>query len=477
MALTRGWIWIGALISLAAGAPALAQEHREAQELREKLTEREDENRMEHPTTFVVFGRPLMVGGEVAGSIAALRNAGLGQPGRDYDRVLWEQALTAEVFYTFGPQLSLFVQGEVATEYDLDHAVPDRESTVYLKRDEMWLFAGDMAGSGVNAEAGRLDYEDDRLWWWDADLDALRLSWEREDFEIQLSVAQELFSDRTNRTWVEPDQERILRYFAELSWDFLPDHALQLFALRAIDHSPTQVVGDVVPEEREDEEDADEYWLGARLSGAWESRTRGLFGYWGDLGVVHGSADELEFEEGLPGNRSLVTSRRHGRVSGWGFDVGATWLMPLAFEPRASAGWARGSRGYRQTGIQADEIGFGGVQRFQRYGEILAPELANLQVLTAGLGCTVLRSSSLDLVYHYYSLATRETSLRNAGLDPDLTGHSRDLGQEIDLVLALEDWERLEIELIGSLFRPGNAFADDRHSWAYGGLVEVRVAF
>ena len=449
----------------------------EIQELRERLTEREDENRLEHPWTFTVFGRPLTVSGEYEVSLDALRNAGLGQPERDFDQVLFQQSITAELFYSFGPKLSLFAQLEGATEYDLDHSVPDRVSTLYLRREEMWLFAGDVAGTGANLEAGRLDYEDDRLWWWDADLDAVRVSYEREHWEIQLSAAQEVASDRTDQDYVEPDDSRVLRFIGEASWDWFDDHALELFALRHIDHSPTQSPGDVVREKLEDDTDANVYWLGARASGAWQSPTRGLLGYWLDLGLVRGSADFLEFQEGLPGNRSEVESVTHKRVSGWALDAGATWVLPLWPEPRLTAGYARGSSGYRQTGIHADEIGFGGVQRFQRYGEILDPELANLEVLTAGVGCTVLEHSSLDLAYHYYALVKDATALRSNGLDPELTGSSRALGQEVDLVLALEDWDRVELELIGSAFRAGPAFAEDRGSWAYGGFLEVRVAF
>lgn len=473
----RGWRCAPLVLWLGLASGSFADEPAETQELRERLTEREDENRLENPWTFTVFGRPLTVSGEYEVSFDALRNAGLGQPDQDYDQVLFEQSITAEVFYSFGPKLSLFAQLEGASEYDLDHAVPDRVSTLYLRREEMWLFVGDVAGTGANVEAGRLDFEDDRLWWWDADLDALRVSLEREAWEIQLSVAQEVATDRTDQDYVEPDDSRVLRFIGEASWDFANDHALELFALRSIDHSPTQAVGDVVRGELEDDTDANAYWLGARASGAWQAAGRGLLGYWLDLGMVRGSEDFLEFEDGLPGNRSEVVSVTHQRVSGWAFDTGLTWILPLWAEPRLTTGWARGSSGYRQTGIHADEIGFGGVQRFQRYGEILDPELANLSVLTAGVGCTLLRWSSLDLAYHYYSLVSSATSLRNARLEPELTGHSRALGQELDLVLALEDWERVELELIGSAFRAGPAFADDRGSWAYGGFIELRIAF
>ena len=157
---------------------------------------------------------------------------------------------------------------------------------------------------------------------------------------------------------------------------------------------------------------------------------------------------------------------------------GLAWILPMAFEPRLFAGYAFGSgdrtleegtdHSFRQTGIEANEAGFGGVERFAHYGVLLDPELSNLQVLTVGAGLSLLRSSSLDLVYHYYRLDEPALFLRDARLEATLTGEHRDLGHGVDLVLALEEWERLEFELIGSAFRPGRAFGKDR------GRVELR---
>ena len=106
-------------------------------------------------------------------------------------------------------------------------------------------------------------------------------------------------------------------------------------------------------------------------------------------------------------------------------------------------------------GIQENEAGFGGVQRFAHYGVLLDPELSNLSIPTAGAGLSLLSSSSLDLVYHRYRLVEPAPFLRDARLEVALGGERRDLGHGVDLVLAIEEWERLEFELILSAFRAG----------------------
>lgn len=132
---------------------------------------------------------------------------------------------------------------------------------------------------------------------------------------------------------------------------------------------------------------------------------------------------------------------------------------------------------FRQTGLEANEAGFGGVERFPHYGVLLDPELSNLGVVTVGAGLSLLRSSSLDLVYHSYRLVEPASSLRNARLEVALTGRHRGLGEEIDLVLAVEEWERFELDLVGSAFRAGRAFGEAEDEWSYAAFLALRMAF
>jgi hypothetical protein len=461
-------------------------EEDEEDQLRQRLTEREDKRRPAKPWSTEVAGRPFTISGEYEINLDYLRRRVLGDSVDQPDRALLEQGLEVEAFYSWGAPLSLFAQARVAMEEDLLTDTQDEVSDFFVERGEMWLNSENIAGSHVNLELGRLDFEDERRWWWDEDLDAVRVAYETETAEIALALARELGPRRSDQSFVAPEHDRVLRVIGEASWDWRPNHALELFALYQNDHSRTEQPGHVVHREREDESDARLGWLGARLMGGWDLRTRGILGYWLDTALVRGEERLVEFAE-LSHSRSLAEERTRRDVRGWAVDAGLTWIVPVALEPRLFAGYAFGSgdrepeegtdRSFRQTALHANEAGFGGVERFAHYGVLLDPELSNLHVFTIGAGLSLLRSSSLDLVYHHYRLAEPASFLREAGVEATLTGEHRDLGHELDLVLALEEWERLELEVIGSVFRLGRAFGSDRGEWSYGGLVAIRFAF
>jgi alginate production protein len=183
----------------------------------------------------------------------------------------------------------------------------------------------------------------------------------------------------------------------------------------------------------------------------------------------------------------VATELTRRDVGGWGLDAGINWMLPLPWEPRLYAGYAFGSgdsspesgddHSFRQTGIETNEAGYGGVERFAQYGIALDPELSNLGILTIGAGLGLLRSSSLDLVYHYYRLVEPAEALRDSRLDFELDGQHRDLGHGVDLMLGLEEWERFELFLGLSAFRAGRAFGMEQGTWSYGGFCEAIYAF
>lgn len=490
--------WVGLTLVLASTAwlerahAAEGADIEQEQSLRERLTEREDQNRIENPWHTTVFGHTLTVSGQYEFIFEGVDRLDLGDPdpnstdSRSSDRRLLEQEIETEVFYTLGEPLSIFIQGRLAMEEDLGSRISDPVSSQFVERGEMWLVSENIAGTGLGFEIGRLDFEDDRRWWWDQELDAVRVFFEREEVEFVVAVARELAPDRSDRDYVEPQLERLLRVFGEASWEWRSNHVVEAFALYQQDHSPTQIVGQLVETEREDDSDADLSWWGARLSGAVETESAGIFAYWFDAAWVRGREKRLEFEE-VSKRRSVVTERSTRNISGWALDVGTTWLARVEFEPRITVGYALGSGGrdsgsgedhsFRQTALQSNEPGFGGVRSFRRYGTLLDPELSNLHVLTAAVGFSLFESSSVDFVYHYYRLFDRATLLLDARLDPELTGRDRDLGHGVDVVLAIEEWGRVQLDFVGSVFRGGNAFGADHKHWSYGGIATLSIAF
>jgi hypothetical protein len=451
-----------------------------------RLTEREDKRRPLEPWSIDLAGRPFTFGGEYEIGLGYLRRRFVGGGVEQPDRLLLAQVLELEAFYSLGPPLSFFAQVQGVMEEDLLSHTPDEVSDLFVQRGEMWLYAADVAGTPLDVDLGRLHFEDERRWWWDDDLDAVRVAYETESFEVALALARELASDRSDLGYVDPEQDRIVRWIGEAGWDWRPGHTLELFLLHQDDHSHGEAPGEVVNADREDESDGRLSWLGARSMGAFELRSRGILGYWLDAALVFGEERLVEYEALSP-ERSEVTGVSHPDVNGWAVDAGVIWSLPMAWEPRLFVGYAFGSgdpepgaggdRSFRQTGIEANEAGFGGVERYVHYGVLLAPELSNLGIVTAGAGLSLLRSSSLDLVYHHYRLVEPATSLRETRLEFTLTGQARDVGDELDVVLALEEWERLEFLFTASAFRAGRAFGAEEGTWSYGGFAAMRIAF
>jgi hypothetical protein len=453
---------------------------------RRRLTERVDKRRPDPPLTLSFGGRPLIVSGQIELHGSYDRQLEFEDDSRVDDLVRTETDVEVELFYSFRPDLHVFAEGEFSSERDVHQNNERNESDSYVERGESWLFAEDVADSGWSFEAGRLNFEDERRWWWDEELDAIRLSYPTETFNLAFAVAQELLPSRSDQSYIDPEQEDVFRMFGKVAWNYAPEHTASLFALYQRDSSSRDRVGDEVDEEREDPSDGHLTWLGLRLTGAWSLGSLGLLQYWTDGGMVRGYEYVSEFEEASKGE-SVVEETGRRSVSGWGLDLGATWTLPTLGEPRLSLGYAIGSgddevedgsdRSFRQTGIHENEAGFGGAQRFLSYGELLAPELSNLQILTAGVGLSLFESSSIDLVYHYYRQMDAATFLRNAEIDGELTGRDRSIGQGLDLVLAVEEWERFEFEIVGSMFRAGSAFGDQSGDLTYGGFAEVRFLF
>ena len=78
---------VALLLALALALPVRAQEEEEEVDvLRERLTEREDKRRPPKPYYVHVAGRPLVVGGEHEGGLAAIRRYVLGKSPRQRNR-------------------------------------------------------------------------------------------------------------------------------------------------------------------------------------------------------------------------------------------------------------------------------------------------------------------------------------------------------------------------------------------------------
>ena len=137
-----------------------------------------------------------------------------------------------------------------------------------------------------------------------------------------------------------------------------------------------------------------------------------------------------------------------------------------------------GSQEFRQTGYEDNTGRFGGFSSFQYYGEVLDPELSNIEIMTVGGGLRFGYSVSLDAVVHVYRQQKPDDGLRAALLlqsPPD--GEERDLGREEDFILAVQNiFKRASASYAFGLFEPGRALnATDRLASRH--RVSLRVGF
>ena len=416
--------------------------------------------------TFFLFRRPFTKGGELTTTVEVRGDFALADDARD-DLLQFEQKAELELFYNMTQRFSLFVYGEASYETDL-HAQSGRcVSAEVLELRESRLYMRNIFDSPVSIQIGRQRFRENHKWWWDDELDAKRLHYRRPLWQIEFAIAQELVPFATEQNGVYPEDNDVLRLFGHTAWCWAPGHRFDTFFLYQHDHSRRHSMGDFIRKDREDERDAKLVWLGTRAFGEWGLDIWGKVDYSFQGAWVGGTEVLYEFDNNEAGENS-VASRLRRHVSGWSIDTRLTWTLPLPWEPRLTLAYAFGSgdsnpehgtgHAFQQTGLEHNNGTFGEVNSFRYYGELFRPELSNMHVWTTPLGFYLLDNSSIESVHHFYRQVHASPFLGDTDITAQPDGLHRTLGQEWNIVVGLEEWEAIEIELTGAIFRAGSAF-------------------
>ncbi|HFE48862.1 MAG TPA: hypothetical protein ENJ21_06060 [Chromatiaceae bacterium] len=442
-----------------------------------QLTHRQDTRRPADQLTFDLAGRPVVIGGEVDISPRYQRGVRL-DPERDDERLRLDVSAQLEAFYTFSSNVALFLELQADTEFELYRdSGADSNIDRRLKRGETWLFWGDIRDSGVSLQLGNQNFQDIREWWWDENLDALRLYYTRPTLHLELAVAEQQVRLASDESGIDARDQDVSRLLGLARWKWSTHDALSLFLLSQRDASGGDRIGDRLGEGELDERDADLTWLGLRAAGKFDIGKRQELEYWFDSAWMRGSETLIDVDES-PDGGFIVTRREHRDIDGWAFDIGATLETEWRWKPYFTASYAMASEDFRQTGLQDNNDKFGaGVTRFRYYGELLRPELANLGVLSLGVGIPFWKASSVDLMFHDYRQTSARPFLHGARVRARPTGESRDIGQALDLVIGIEEWRHVEIELTLGVFHAGAAFGESAGENAYNATLKFVYNF
>jgi len=126
--------------------------------------------------------------------------------------------------------------------------------------------------------------------------------------------------------------------------------------------------------------------------------------------------------------------------------------------------------------LQDNNARFNSLSSFKYYGELFEPELSNMLITTLGFGLRPSKKKSIDFVYHKYNQHRADDDIRDSNLDTDPNGLSRDLGQEVDIIVGYRPSKDVLLEINLGAFFPGNAFLPSAGN-AYFGAAEFRIKF
>jgi alginate production protein len=286
---------------------------------------------------------------------------------------------------------------------------------------------------------GRRSVSDEREWLFDEEMDGAQFTWRGETLSFEAMYAREqllkkdLLGDHDDN---EPDY-----YFTRLS-------------MRISKQSTASIYG--LTQQSRKAKDPNLYWVGS----SWAGKTKDDLEYWAEAAIVLGSDKGRD-------------------IRGYGLDIGITKKFNnMSWQPRLTAAFAFGSgddgsgadTAYRQTGIQGNEGRFGGRKSFNYYGEVFDPELSNMGIITLGVGYDLKSKTSVDFVFHNYFQHHASKKIRKSNLNAKPSGNNRQLGSELDVILAYKSKKDFKIDLIGGAFFPGSAFTKNNDTAWFLGL-------
>ena len=449
------------------------------------LVRRQDVRRPDDQLKFDLFGKPVTLGGEYDVNPGYRDDFDLDSNNPD-GSVRLDQELKIEAFYPISRFTAVFLSFKGITEsrFNIDSNSVDR-TTLELARDETWIYFDRIAGTGFGLQFGNQNVSETREWWWDKDLDALRLYYNQGPLHFELTGGKQLGGESTLKS-IDAEEKEIYRIMGLASWTWSSKQRLEFYFLQQWDRSSQERVGSVIERINRDVNDADMAWLGARAIGELGLNDYGSLNYWVDMAGVRGDESVFGYKS-INARQTQVVSKNQNKVNGWAFDVGAFWTLPVPYEPTFTLSYAHASgdnnpndghnSSFRQTGINRNKWRFNGVNRFNIYGELLRPDLSNLGILTSAFGVRLLKNSSIELVYHKYDQVEAIDNLRDVNINVNPNGLNRDIGQEFDVVMNFREWKRLELGVTGAVFDPGSAFDGKNSDLAYSIFFDVNYNF
>lgn len=367
------------------------------------------------------------------------------EPGTSRDGTRLE--LSLEISRYFEIQDWWLIGTEINAEVDrIDAGLGHRvENQQFIELEQLWAGWSSADSWLESIRIGRFAIEDDRHWWWDENVNGISSSFSLGDSSLSLIAASADKSPSTDDRVVDEEDRSILWGLAQLEQEFESIDSVSIYYAHKDDRSSRYLVGQQVVEPHFDERDDELNWIGLGLEKNWSLGDVGNFALQLDAARLDGQSLVSEL-----GEQATVTTTSKQSISGWGYDLLLTWSPEFWQGSAISLGYASGSKDFRQTGLQNND------NEFPAHGELFEPELANLDIVTAGLRVPLNHRASVNFQYNQF----RRGSLANEEIEGDIEfeifAPERDIGSEIDITLDYLFSDLLGIRLAVAQFRAGD---------------------
>jgi hypothetical protein len=362
--------------------------------------------------------------------------------------------------YSLNDSVYFFLVAGLVDETETVKPVGNKDETSGLERKQLGV--GVYFGEEIESEFifGRRKFVSASEWWiwWDEELDAISLDSAYGNFETLIGVAEEQWKESTDDDFVDPEIDGVRRIIASLSWEFVAGQSLNFYYLSQDDNSDSHNIGEFEDFDKRDEADGDLSWSGVSYLGEFDFDTMGEFEVELHYSSVSGDETFYEFDDPV-GGKSEVIDKGESRVSASAESYLLNWTPARIEDWSFTVGLARGEgdsnsadnqdKSYRQNDLQGDS---------DVYGELYQPEISNLVVQTFGVEWEAYEGVEVALRYFEYEQDVSSDQIADVSIEVDPTGLDSDLGREIDLVVNIETYKNLELELIAARFEAGKAY-------------------
>jgi hypothetical protein len=394
--------------------------------------------------------------------ISEIDNLSLGDDPQVDKLTVEDYELELALEYTVSDSVYLFLVAGLVDETETIKPVDEKDETSGVERTEMGV--GVFFGEEIDSEfiLGRREFVSASEWWiwWDEELDAISLDSAYGNFETLIGVAEEQWETSTDDDFIDPDIDGVRRIIASLSWEFATNQSLNFYYLDQEDNSDSHNVGDIEDFDQRDEADGDLTWTGVSYLGEFDFDKLGEIEV--ELHYAKVSGHETFYEFGDPeGGKVEVEDKGKARVSAEAESYLLSWTPARLESWSFIVGRARGEgdsnlddgrdESYRQNSLQGDS---------EVFGELYQPEISNLVVQAFGIEWEAYEGVEIALMHYDYEQDKRSDEIGDVTIEVDPTGLSSDLGREIDLIVTIEAYDRLELILIAAQFEAGKAYGD-----------------